>query len=136
MITAAPVLATLAQVAGEGKVDLSGVVDRPQMEQVVRQWRDNGRSAWKIPILASVFAHADFKGKPSTPWAPDTPHDFMHAKVAVADDFVFAGSFNLSRSGEQNAENVLELHDPGLAERVASFIDEIRGRYGSMPVPG
>ena len=37
----------------------------------------------------------------------------MHAKVTVADDTVFVGSFNLSRSGEMNAENVLEIHDPG-----------------------
>ena len=33
----------------------------------------------------------------------------MHAKVTVADDVVFAGSFNLSRSGEMNAENVVEV---------------------------
>ena len=37
----------------------------------------------------------------------------MHAKVTVADDVVFLGSFNLSHSGEQNAENVLEIHDAG-----------------------
>ena len=59
----------------------------------------------------------------------------MHAKVTVADDVVFAGSFNLSRSGEMNAENVLELHDPELAERLAAFIDEVRARYGPMPIP-
>ena len=35
----------------------------------------------------------------------------MHAKVTVADDVVFLGSFNLSRSGEENAENVLEIAD-------------------------
>ena len=43
----------------------------------------------------------------------------MHAKVTVADDVVFVGSFNLSRSGEQNAENMLEIHDAALAERLA-----------------
>ena len=53
----------------------------------------------------------------------------MHAKVTVADDVVFAGSFNLSRSGEMNAENVLEVHDPELAEQWRAFIDEIRERY-------
>ena len=37
----------------------------------------------------------------------------MHAKVVVADDVAFVGSFNFSRSGERNAENVLEIHDPG-----------------------
>ncbi len=135
VITAGAVIGTLAQVAADDRVDLRGVVDRPQMEQVFRQWRQNPRSAWKIPILSSVFEHADFKGKPSTPYGPDTPHDFMHAKVTVADDDVFCGSFNLSRSGEQNAENVLELQDPELAERLAAFIDATRDRYGPMTVP-
>jgi phosphatidylserine/phosphatidylglycerophosphate/cardiolipin synthase-like enzyme len=135
VITAGPVLGTLAQVAAEARVDLRGVVDRTQMDGVVYQWRSNGRSAWKIPILASVLEHADFRGKPSVPWTPESIHDFMHAKVTVADDVVFAGSFNLSRSGEMNAENVLEVSDPELAERMAAFVDEVRERYGSMPPP-
>jgi phosphatidylserine/phosphatidylglycerophosphate/cardiolipin synthase-like enzyme len=135
VITAGPVLGTLAQVAAEAEVDLRGVVDRTQMEQVVYQWRTNGRSAWKIPILASVLEHADFRGKPSTRYSPETPHDFMHAKVTVADDWVFAGSFNLSRSGERNAENVLEVQDAELAALLAGYIDEVRGRYEAMPAP-
>ena len=53
----------------------------------------------------------------------------MHAKVTVADDVVFLGSFNLSRSGEMNAENVLEIADPALAERLAAWIDGLRARY-------
>ncbi len=135
VITAGPVLGTLAEVAAEARVDLRGVVDRTQMDGVVYQWRTNGRSAWKVPILASVFEHADFRGKPSVPWTPESIHDFMHAKVTVADDVVFAGSFNLSRSGEMNAENVLEVHDPELADRMAAFVDEVRDRYEAMPAP-
>jgi phosphatidylserine/phosphatidylglycerophosphate/cardiolipin synthase-like enzyme len=135
VITAGPVLGTLAEMAAERRVDLRGVVDRTQMDQVVYQWRTNGHSAWKIPILASVLANADFKGKRSTQYTPETPHDFMHAKVTVADDTVFAGSFNLSRSGEMNAENVVEVHDGDLADRLAAFIDEIRERYEAMPAP-
>jgi phosphatidylserine/phosphatidylglycerophosphate/cardiolipin synthase-like enzyme len=135
VITAGAVLGTLAEVAAERRVDVRGVVDRTQMDQVVFQWRTNGQSAWKVPILASVLRTADFKGKRSTQYSPETPHDFMHAKVTVADDVVFAGSFNLSRSGEMNAENVLEVHDAELAERLASFVDEIRDRYEPMPAP-
>jgi phosphatidylserine/phosphatidylglycerophosphate/cardiolipin synthase-like enzyme len=135
VITAGAVLGTLAEVSAERRVDVCGVVDRTQMDNVVHQWRTNGHSAWKIPILASVIANADFKGKPSTKYTPETPHDFMHAKVTVADDVVFAGSFNLSRSGEMNAENVVELHDAEVADRLAGYIDEVRGRYEAMPVP-
>ncbi len=135
VLTAGAVMGTLAEVAAENRVDLRGVLDRTQMDQVVYQWRTNGRSAWKVPILASVLERADFKGKPSTKYAPETPHDFMHAKVTVADDTVFAGSFNLSRSGEMNAENVVEVKDAELADRMAAYIDEIRERYAPMPVP-
>jgi phosphatidylserine/phosphatidylglycerophosphate/cardiolipin synthase-like enzyme len=53
----------------------------------------------------------------------------MHAKVVVADDTSFLGSFNFSRSGERNAENVLEVRDAALADRLAAYVDGVRGRY-------
>ena len=56
----------------------------------------------------------------------------MHAKVTVADDVVFIGSFNLSHSGELNAENVLEIADAALAERLAGFIDAVRAKYPAV----
>ena len=56
----------------------------------------------------------------------------MHAKVTVADDTVFVGSFNLSRSGEENAENVLEIADAALADRMADWIDALRARYPAL----
>jgi phosphatidylserine/phosphatidylglycerophosphate/cardiolipin synthase-like enzyme len=59
----------------------------------------------------------------------------MHAKITVADDWVFAGSFNLSRSGERNAENVVEVQDAELADRLAAFIDQIRTHYERMSAP-
>jgi phosphatidylserine/phosphatidylglycerophosphate/cardiolipin synthase-like enzyme len=135
VLTAGPVIGTLAEVAAEARVDVRGVVDKTQLDQVFQQWRDNGRSAWKIPILASVLEHADFRGKPSTPYTPESVHDFMHAKVTVADDWVFAGSFNLSRSGERNAENVLEVQDPELADSLAAYIDAVRECYERMSAP-
>jgi len=134
VITAAPVLATLAQVVSEGKVDVAGCLDAPQIQGVVHEWGVNGNVAWKLPLLQRVLA-GEFTGKPSTPYGSGTVHDFMHAKVVVADEVVFAGSFNLSRSGEQNAENVLEIPDPALAERLAAFVDEIRGRYPAVALP-
>jgi phosphatidylserine/phosphatidylglycerophosphate/cardiolipin synthase-like enzyme len=136
VITAGPVLGTLAQVAAEQQIDLGMVVDRTQMEQVVEQWTRNGRSRWKLHVLRSVLEHADVRGKPSIAWGHDTPHNYMHAKLTVADDTAFIGSFNLSRSSEQNAENVLEVEDPLLADELASFVDAVRGRYERMPAPG
>jgi phosphatidylserine/phosphatidylglycerophosphate/cardiolipin synthase-like enzyme len=129
VITAAPVLGTLAQLVSEGKLDIAGCVDAPQVRGVIYQWERNGNAAWKLPLLRRAL-EAPFSGKPSTPWEPEgTPHDFMHAKMTIADDVVFTGSFNLSRSGERNAEDVLEIHDAALAERLASYVDEVRVLY-------
>jgi phosphatidylserine/phosphatidylglycerophosphate/cardiolipin synthase-like enzyme len=127
LVTAAPVLGTLNQVVAEGRVDLAGVCDATQVREVFRQWGANPHSAWKAPLLAAALPA--FTGKISTPWARGTVHDFMHAKVTVADSVAFIGSFNLSRSGEDNAENVLEIHDDELAERLAAWIDALRARY-------
>jgi phosphatidylserine/phosphatidylglycerophosphate/cardiolipin synthase-like enzyme len=127
LVTAAPILASLNEVIAEGRIDIAGVCDATQVRQVFHQWSENPRSEWKAPLL--VTALEAFSGKPSTPYAEGSLHDFMHAKVTVADDVVFLGSFNLSRSGEMNAENVLEIADPALAERLAGWIDTLRARY-------
>jgi phosphatidylserine/phosphatidylglycerophosphate/cardiolipin synthase-like enzyme len=136
VITAAPVLSALSEVISEGRVDVAGCVDRPQIDGVIYQWGENGNIAWKLPLLGRVL-RAPFSAKPSTPWKPSgSVHDFMHAKLTVADDTVFLGSFNLSRSGELNAENVLEVTAPELAERMAGFVDQVRGlypRFGPTP---
>jgi phosphatidylserine/phosphatidylglycerophosphate/cardiolipin synthase-like enzyme len=135
VITSGPILATLSELAATGR-DIAGIVDGPQTATVFHQWAENEHSSWKIPLLAAVLSKLPFSAKASTPWTPDSKlHDFMHAKVAVADQTVFLGSFNLSRSGEANAENVLEIHDGELADRMAAFVDEVRGRHPRAEVP-
>jgi len=122
-------------VVSDGKVDVRGVVDATQTRQVFGQWDDNGNSEWKYPLLARVVSDARFTGKQSTPYAPGAIHDYMHAKVTVCDDTVFIGSFNLSRSGERNAENVLEIEDAALADWLAAYIDGVRERFPEMEDP-
>jgi len=135
VLTSGPILATLVEVVNEGRCDIAGVVDDTQVDEVFGQWRTNGVSEWKIPLLRRVLEGVPFSGKTSTRWAPDALHDFMHAKVVVADDTSFVGSFNLSRSGERNAENVLEIRAPGVADRLAAYVDEIRSRYPPATPP-
>ncbi len=132
VITSAPILSTIAQEVAEDRLDIAGVVDATQVAQVLQQWERNGNVSWKKPLLERVVASGRFTGKRSTPYAPGSVHDYMHAKMTVADDVIFVGSFNLSRSGETNAENVLEIHDAALADRMAAFIDEVRGRYPAL----
>jgi phosphatidylserine/phosphatidylglycerophosphate/cardiolipin synthase-like enzyme len=86
-------------------------------------------------LLERILEGFPWSGKRSTRWAPGAVHDYMHAKVTVADDVTFLGSFNLSRSGELNAENVLEILDAELAEKLAAYVDAIRARYPRMQAP-
>lgn len=122
--------------AAEG--DVTGIVDATQVRQVLQQWRGAGGVGstvhWKADVLVRLLGRHGFAGKHSVPWATDRPHDFLHAKVVVCDDIVFAGSFNHSHSGEQNAENVLEIEDAALAQRLADWIDGLCDRYdGATP---
>ena len=131
VITSGPILGTLAEVAAAGRMDLAGVYDATQMREVNAQWRARPAGSWKIPAFASLIERAPFSGKRSTPYAPGAVHDYMHAKVTVADDVTFIGSYNLSHAGETNAENVLEISDSSLAEQMARFIDSVRLRYAA-----
>jgi phosphatidylserine/phosphatidylglycerophosphate/cardiolipin synthase-like enzyme len=139
VLTSGPILGTLAELSanhGVGQLDIAGVMDATQIAEVIRQWSGKPQTAWKDSALRSLIAHTPWTGKRSTPWTPDSVHDYMHAKIVVADDAVFFGSFNLSRSGERNAENTLEIEDGELANRLAAFIDDIRARYPQLELPG
>jgi phosphatidylserine/phosphatidylglycerophosphate/cardiolipin synthase-like enzyme len=136
VLTSGPILGTLSEVLAEKRVEVLGVCDWTQLHAVFGQWKMNPGSQWKMPLLAQVLEGAEFTGKRSTPYAPGRVHDYMHAKVTVADDVTFIGSFNLSRSGEMNAENVLEIHNAAIADQVAAYIDHVRSLYPDVDPPG
>jgi phosphatidylserine/phosphatidylglycerophosphate/cardiolipin synthase-like enzyme len=138
VLTSAPILGTLAELSANhasGGPDIGGVLDATQIAEVIHQWRNKPHVGWKEQALHALVAHTPWRGKRTTPWTPESVHDYMHAKIVVADDACFLGSFNLSRSGERNAENMLEIEDAELADRLAAFIDEIRGRYPALELP-
>jgi phosphatidylserine/phosphatidylglycerophosphate/cardiolipin synthase-like enzyme len=134
VITSGPILGTLTEVIGRGDVDVSGVYDATQMDEVQRQWGTQATASWKINAFHSVVAGASFGAKRSTPYAKGSVHDFMHAKILVADDYVYIGSFNLSHSGESNAENVLQIESAAIADECVAYIDRIAARYGAQAV--
>lgn len=136
VLTSGPILATLAEMVQQGlKADVKGVYDATQMAEVRAQWGGNPLAAWKLAALDQVVRGIPFSGKPSTPWGRGSVHDFMHAKCVVCDDSIFVGSYNLSHSGEDNAENVLEFEDAALADRFAGFIDSVAAAYPPVVVP-
>jgi len=47
----------------------------------------------------------------------------------VIDDTVITGSYNFSRSAQFNAENILFLDSPALAETYSTYIDHLKAKY-------
>ncbi len=134
VITSGPILGTLAETAAQGNVDIAGVYDATQMDEVQHQWATQSGAAWKIAAFRSITAAVRFGAKRSTPYAKGSVHDFMHAKILVTDDYVYVGSFNLSHSGESNAENVVQIGSSALADMCASYIDRVAAHYGGAPL--
>jgi phosphatidylserine/phosphatidylglycerophosphate/cardiolipin synthase-like enzyme len=129
VLTSGPILGALSDVVGRGVVPVTGVVDRTQMQDVLRQWGAVPKASWKPAAFRFVASSAGFGGKRSIPWGPHTVHDFLHAKLVVCDDWAFAGSYNHSRAGEENAENVLAMDGRAVADRVAAAIGEFASTY-------
>jgi phosphatidylserine/phosphatidylglycerophosphate/cardiolipin synthase-like enzyme len=131
--TSGAVLGTLAELAGRKSFDLRGAYDATQMLQVEGQWRDWPPNHWKIEAWHALRPRLE--GKVTTPYAPGAVHDYMHAKIVVADDEVVTGSYNLSHGGEENAENVLHIVGEPIAVRFAAFVDQIADRYREKVQP-
>ena len=133
VVTSGAILGTLAEFAGRSSFDFAGAYDATQMDEVKAAWRSVPANQWKIEAWNSIAPR--LSGKRSTPYAEGSVHDYMHAKVIVADDEVLAGSYNCSRHGEENAENVLHIVSEPTALRCAAFADSVAARYGSeVPV--
>src|SRR5258708_12490312 len=112
VITSGPILGRLAEIAEHPGVDIAGVYDGTQMDEVQRQWATQPTATWKATAFHSIVAAIRFGAKRSTPYAKGTVHDFMHAKLLVADDYVYPGSFNLSPTAEINPHTPIHIHTP------------------------
>ena len=132
VMTSGPVLGTIAEPAGRHGFDVAGAFDWTQMREVGAQWHDVPANRWKIAAWEGIAAR--LSGKRSTPYRPGAVHDYMHAKVIVADQVALVGSYNLSRGGLENAENLVVVEDGGLADRLAAFTEKVAARYRDRAV--
>jgi phosphatidylserine/phosphatidylglycerophosphate/cardiolipin synthase-like enzyme len=129
LINSGTLIGELLNLLHAGRVRVDGIYDRTQMAEVYVQWQGVPSNRWKIPALQEIIARAGLAGKNSTPYSPTSRHDFMHNKVLVIDDTVITGSYNFSRSAQFNAENILFLESPALAETYCGYIDHLNAKY-------
>ena len=135
VMTSGVVLGTLGDLlhSNSPHIDFKGVYDRTQMAEVLEQWRVDPHAGWKGPAFQSLTSLLPFASKVTTPYSPTSVHDYMHAKITVADNTVLTGSYNLSHAGEENAENLLELDSAPLADRFVQYVDAVFAHYASTP---
>jgi hypothetical protein len=108
-----------AIVAALGRgVPVSGVYDAGQVDPLVAESKKSTSPASAKALSQWTQIASLLVGKHSTPYGPDSPHDFLHRKVIVTDSTASTGSYNFSANAERNAENHLVLGSGSLAERV------------------
>jgi phosphatidylserine/phosphatidylglycerophosphate/cardiolipin synthase-like enzyme len=129
LINSGTLIGELTNLLRAGRIQVDGVYDRTQMAEVYTQWQEVPSNHWKIPALQEIVARAHLAGKNSTPYSPTSRHDFMHNKVLVIDDTVITGSYNFSRSAQFNAENILFIESPALAQTYSTYIDHLISKY-------
>lgn len=130
LLNSSSLLSALTSQLRDGRIEIDGIYDRTQMESVLDQWQELSHNHWKIRAVEEIVSQAHLAGKNSTPYSPDSVHDFMHNKVLVVDDTVITGSYNFSHSAEMNAENLLIIECPALAETYSAYIDHLIRDYG------
>jgi phosphatidylserine/phosphatidylglycerophosphate/cardiolipin synthase-like enzyme len=132
LLNSSALIAALSDLLRTGQAPVSGIYDRTQMLSVLQQWQDVPHNHWKIGAVQDIVEAARLVGKNSTPYSPTSRHDFMHNKALVVDDTVITGSYNFSHSAEQNAENLLMLTSPALADAYSAYIDHLMAKYGRL----
>jgi phosphatidylserine/phosphatidylglycerophosphate/cardiolipin synthase-like enzyme len=135
LINSGTLIGELGDLLRSGRIAVDGIYDRTQMAEVYVQWQQVPSNRWKIGALQEIIARARLVGKNSAPYTPTGRHDFMHNKVLVVDDTVITGSYNFSRSAQFNAENILFIESPALAETYSAYIDHLKTKYGQRPAP-
>jgi phosphatidylserine/phosphatidylglycerophosphate/cardiolipin synthase-like enzyme len=111
-------------------IDVQGVYDYGETQQVRTVWQHHPADAGKLVLLNAVTEH--LVAKKSAPFLQahtDWAHNFMHNKIAIADATIVTGSFNFSTNAARNAENIINITDPVLADPYATYIDHLVARY-------
>ena len=126
VMSSGPIAAAVSESIDRG-VEIKGLYDGPQMDTVLHQWAAAGIGADKAATWKKVAAH--LARKDSIPYAPGSPHNFMHDKLIVADNVVVTGSFNFSNHARGNAENTLLIKDKAVADTYDAYIRGLAARY-------
>src|SRR5712691_2040872 len=129
VISSGKILQALADQIDAG-LDVAGIYDGPEMASIVRDWDKGASGSISEQHLALWQKIAErLAAKASQPFTATGPHNFMHNKVVVTDSTTSTGSFNFSANATRNAENVLQIGSPELADQYATYIDSLARRY-------
>jgi len=133
MVITSPALLDALTAAIDRGVELDGIYDGGEMKGVKKDWEKyaaKGSTASKAKLAAFAKLATKLVAKPSAPYSPEGPHDFMHNKTLVKDEeLVVTGSYNFSENAEGNAENQLTIADAAIAKSYSAYIEKLIEQY-------
>ena len=137
VLTSGPILATLVEVVNEQRCDVAGIVDETQVDQVFYQWRTNGVSEWKIPLLRRILDGAAFSGKNVDPLDAGVRARLHAREGRRRRRHRLRGKLQLLEVGRARTPRTCSRSaTPRLADRLAAYVDEVRARYPRTTPPG
>jgi phosphatidylserine/phosphatidylglycerophosphate/cardiolipin synthase-like enzyme len=131
VISSGAILGALIDAIGRG-VKVTGVYDGTEMKMVLNDFKKGTKSAGKVAQWTKVAEK--LVAKWSIPYAPTSPHNFMHNKLAAVDGkVVVSGSFNFSQNATMNAENLLTIREPAIVQQYEAYVAQLVSTYRKMP---
>jgi len=91
-------------------------------------------ASWKTVPFRASWPRWRFGSKRSIPYSKGSDARFMHAKILVADDFVYSGSFTFRTAASRNAENVIQFESAQIATQCAALHRRNRGEVRGRPL--
>jgi phosphatidylserine/phosphatidylglycerophosphate/cardiolipin synthase-like enzyme len=127
VITSDTILNALSRVVEDGRVQVRGIFDGPEMSTSEKEMEKSPRSATKVKQIEQL--RKVLVAKKSNPYSEGGVHNFMHNKLVVADGVVLTGSHNFSLSAEHNAENAILIRDANLADQYRAYVELLIKKY-------
>ena len=136
VLTSGPILGTLVEVVNERRCDVAGVVDDTQVDQVFGQWRDERRERVEDPAPAARARGRAVLRQVVDPVVAGRRSTTSCTRRSSSPTTRRSSGASTSRARASGTRRTCSRSTtPAIADRLAAFVDEVRGRYPRATVP-
>jgi hypothetical protein len=129
LLSSSRLLRALDRLIDRGEVSIEGVYDETLMAGLVDVWEHRPELAWKAAAFRRVVGTGRFVGKASGPLPIEGSPNRLGVSALVVDDTVLTGSYSFAHSAGANADHLLTVESPDLADRIVGYARRLQDRY-------